>query len=62
MPVRVSHIMKLYNDASVIEKSKVMNLYEALLDDERNYEKSFYDKLEDIMELGASYKITFERL
>jgi len=55
-------ILKLYNDKSVQEKLTVMNAYEILFDDERNYNKKFYEDLEAMMEFGATYKLTIEKL
>ncbi len=60
--MKLETILTLHNDPSVNEKITVMHKYEAMFDDERNFNDDFLDKLEESIELGCQYKLTIEKV
>ena len=50
-------VYKLYNDKSVKEKLKVMSRWDAMIDDARNPESDFVNRLDKMVKFGKSYRI-----
>lgn len=56
----ISTVEKLFDDASTREKFTVMNKVDVMVDDSRNDDVPFWNALDDFLEWGKSYRITFE--
>jgi hypothetical protein len=50
-------VYKLFNDKSVRKKLTVMTKWDAMIDDARNPEDDFTERLEAFLKLGKSYRI-----
>ena len=56
--VEMSEVYTLYDDASVRKKCRVMDKWEAMLDDSRNPTDDFTERVEDLLQFGRSYRVT----
>lgn len=56
--LELSGLFDLHDDASNREKLTVMTKWYALMDDERNPGDDWCDRIDAILELGKSYRLT----
>jgi hypothetical protein len=58
----ISTILTLYDDESSKKKYEVMNMYEIMMDDGRNFNDDFLDQLERMMKFGGKYRISVDEI
>jgi len=56
--IQTSKIWTLFDDDSVKKKLKVMDKWDAMMDDSRNPECDIAEQVEKFLELGKSYRVT----
>ena len=54
--------LTLFDDDSVKEKLRVMSKWDAMFDDSRNPDEDFGERVENMFQLGKTYRITIEEI